>query len=119
MKKTTYLIVLLFSMQFVLAQSDSDYQNAIAIVSDGYNSNNAQKIFDAFSADLQSSFTLDKVKTFISKNQSTKGTMGESSFLLDDNGSKRYLTEFENASSILVIKLTADNKINQLALEEY
>ncbi len=119
MNKTTYLIIMLFSVQSIFCQTEKDYENTIQVITEAYNANDADKLFATFSPNLQSSFTIDKVKSFISENQSTKGSMGSASFLLDDNGSKRYLTEFDNASSILVIQLSADQKVTMLLLEEY
>ncbi|WP_108805450.1 hypothetical protein [Aquimarina sp. Aq107] len=117
MKKITYLLLLCICFSFT--QTEDSYQMTITKISDAYNAKNADSLFGLFSPDLQSSFTLDKVKSFITNNQSKKGSMGESSFLMDDDGNKRYLTEFENSSTILVLGLSSDNKITHLSLEEY
>ncbi|SEM32254.1 hypothetical protein SAMN04487910_4730 [Aquimarina amphilecti] len=117
MKKITY--VLLLSICFSFTQTEDSYQMTITKISDAYNAKDANSLFGLFSSDLQSSFTLDKVTSFITDNQAKKGTMGESSFLMDDDGNKRYLMEFENSSTILVLGLSSDNKITHLSLEEY
>ncbi|WP_299223818.1 hypothetical protein [uncultured Aquimarina sp.] len=117
MKKITYLLLLCVCFSFT--QTEDSYQMTITKISNAYNAKDANKLFELFSSDLQSSFTLDKVQSFIADNQAKKGTIGESSFLVDDEGTKRYLVEFENASTILILKLSSDNKITQLSLEEY
>ncbi|WP_299440914.1 hypothetical protein [uncultured Aquimarina sp.] len=117
MKKITYLLLLCICFSFT--QTEDSYQMVITKISDSYNAKDADKLFELFSPELQSSFTLDKVKSFITNNQSKKGAMGESSFLMDDEGNKRYLVEFENSSTILILRLSSDNKITQLSLEEY
>ncbi len=119
MNKITCTIVLLSFLQFGFSQTDSDYEKIIATISNGYNIKDANKIFDIFSAELQSTFTLDKVKNFITDNQNSKGAMGESVFLLEEDGNRRYLAEFDNASSVLILGLNSDNKIKIFALEEY
>ncbi len=119
MKKTTYVILLLFCVHFGFSQTEDDYQKTLTSIAEGYNSKEPQKIFDLFSAELQSTFTLDKVNEFINDNQANKGEMGTSTYLLDEDNCKRYLTEFENSSMVLIICLSADNKITKLLLEEY
>ncbi|MFD2564671.1 hypothetical protein [Aquimarina rubra] len=119
MKKITYLLILSICFSFSFTQTEDSYQMTVTKISDAYNAKDANQLFELFSSDLQSSFTLDKVQSFITDNQTKKGKMGESSFLMDDEGSKRYLVEFENSSTILVLKLSPDNKITQLSLEEY
>ncbi|WP_271768023.1 hypothetical protein [Aquimarina algiphila] len=119
MNKITYTIVLLCFVQFGFSQTDNDYQTIITTISEGYNAKDANKIFSVFSADLQSTFSLDKVKSFIEENHASKGAMSESTLLVEEDGNRRYLTEFENASSVLVLGLSSDNKVKTFALEEY
>lgn len=119
MNKITFTIVCLLFLQFGFSQTDSDYEKVITTISDGYNAKDANMIFSIFSADLQSSFPLNKVESFIKDNHDSKGTMNESVLLVEEDGNRRYLTEFENASSVLVLGLSSDNKIKIFALEEY
>ncbi|EZH75853.1 hypothetical protein ATO12_03425 [Aquimarina atlantica] len=118
MKKILSLILFLF-LQISFSQTQEDYQQKIIEVTDAYNAKDAGKIFNSFSPQLQSTFTIEKVKQFLSENQSKKGPMGTSSFLLDEDKAKRYLTEFENTSMILILGLSPDKKITKLILEDY
>ncbi|WP_438423687.1 hypothetical protein [Aquimarina macrocephali] len=118
MKKILSLILFLF-LQIGFSQTQEDYQKIITEVTDAYNAKDSKKIFDTLSPQLQSTFTIERVKQFISENQSKKGPMGASSFLLDEDKAKRYLTEFENTSLILIIGVSPDKKITKLILEEY
>ncbi|GAA4111218.1 hypothetical protein GCM10022393_08770 [Aquimarina addita] len=117
MKKITYLLLLFVCCSFL--QTEDSYQSAITEIADAYNQKDADKIFNLFSSELQSSFTIDKVKDFVKDNQESNGLMGEFSFLMDDETGKRYLLEFENSTMILVLELSTDNKIIRLSLEEY
>lgn len=117
MKKITYLLLLVFCFSF--AQTEDAYQTTLSKISEVYNTKNADALFDLFSLELQSAFPLEKVKNFINENQNNKGNIGDISFLLDDNGTKRYLVEFDEASSVLILGLSLDNKITKLSIEEY
>jgi len=117
MKKITYLFLICICFSFT--QAEDSYKTTITKIADAYNAKDADQIFGLFSPELQSSFTLKKVQAFITANHEKKGMMGTSSFLMDDDGNKRYLTEFDNASIILILALSTDNKITQLKLEEY
>ncbi|WP_271768027.1 hypothetical protein [Aquimarina algiphila] len=118
MKKILCLALFLF-LQVSFSQTQEDYQKIINEISEGYNAKDANKIFSVFSADLQSTFTLEKVKTFITDNQTKKGSMGGYTFLIDEDKEKRYLIEFEHSSMILILGLSKDNKITKFTLEEY
>lgn len=119
MNKITIMILLVFVAFSGFSQTDSDYQNAINTISEGYNANDPNKIFGTFSSDLQSKLALEQLQKMIENYHASKGTMGDSTFLLEENGVKRYLTEFENISSVLVLKLSSDNKLTEFAIEEY
>lgn len=117
MKKITLLLLVCICSSFI--QTEDSYKMTVTKITDAYNAKDADQIFGLFSSELQSSFTLDKVKSFITDNHSKKGKMGSSSFLMDDEGNKHYLMEFDNSSTILILGLSTDNKITELALEEY
>ena len=117
MRKITYLLLLF--MCFSFTQTEDSYQMTVTKISEAYNAKDADALYGLFSSDLQSSFTLDKTKGFIMKNLSENGTMGESTFLTNDNDNRHYLVEFKNSSVILVLGLSSDNKITHLSLEEY
>ncbi|PKV51517.1 Protein of unknown function (DUF3887) [Aquimarina sp. MAR_2010_214] len=118
MKKILSIILFLF-LQISFSQTQEDYQEVISEITNAYNTKDADKVFNAFSVELQSTFTLEKVKQFVSENQTKKGPMGASAFLLDEEKAKRYLTEFENTSMILILGISPDKKITKLTLEEY
>ncbi|MBW1295153.1 hypothetical protein [Aquimarina litoralis] len=113
------ILLLLVCSCFSFLQTEDSYKMTVTKIADAYNAKDADQIFGLFAADLQSSFTLDKVKTFITDNHAKKGMMGSSAFLMDDEGNKRYLMEFDNSSTILILGLSTDNKITKLELEEY
>jgi len=115
MKKLIYLS-LLFCFHIVAAQSDADYENTMKTIVEAYNANDAQKLFDKFSADLQATFTLDKVKEFCTKNLESQGKFSEYD-LMDTDGGHRYLIQTDSDSVILVIDLSADLKLTKFALE--
>ena len=117
MRKITLLLLLTICFSFT--QTEDSYKMTVTKITDAYNAKDAKMMFNLFSADLQSTFTVDKVQSFINDNQSKKGAMGEVAFLVDDENSKRYLVEFENSSTILILGLSSENKITQLSLEEY
>jgi len=117
MKKITLLLLL--SICFSFTQTEDSYKMTINKIADAYNAKDAKIIYNLFTPELQTTFTMDKVESFIADNQAAKGIMGEHSFLLEEEGAKRYLVEFENASTILVLKLSSENLIHSLSLEEY
>ncbi|WP_025740567.1 hypothetical protein [Aquimarina pacifica] len=119
MKKTTYTILLLLSVHFGFSQTEDDYKKVIDQITENYSTKDSEKLFNLFSSDLQATFTIDKVKEFIVTNHLEKGVMGESSFLMDEDNCKRYLTEFENSSMLLIICLSKNLKITKLELQEY
>ncbi|GAA4114978.1 hypothetical protein GCM10022393_14880 [Aquimarina addita] len=118
MKKITILFLLFIAMAS-FTQTEDSYKTTVVKISESYNAKDAKAIFDLFSAELQSTFTLEKVESFIQDNQMDKGMIGESSFLVEEETTRHYLLEFDNTSTILVIGLSSDNKINKLSLEEY
>ncbi|TPN88684.1 hypothetical protein [Aquimarina algicola] len=120
MNKITYTIVFLFLATFGFAQTDSDYENTLKTVADGYNNKDSNAIFGLFSSDLQSTISLDQLKALVEDTYTQKGkVVGESTFLVEDDSGRRYLSEFENASSVIVIQLSQDMKISKFAIEEY
>ncbi len=112
-------MLLFFVLQFGFSQTDSDYQNALITISKAFNSKDSNTLFASFSSELQSTFVLEKVNDFLNENYEAKGTMGEFTLLVEDDDGRRYLTEFENASSVIFIVLSQDKKITKFAIEEY
>lgn len=118
MKKITFLIlVVLVSSSFT--QNSNDFDSILKAISKEYNTKNTQALFDLFTQELQIKFPLDKLKTFISDSHLQNGKMGESSFLMDEDGDKRFLIEFDNSTLIMVLGLTPEHKISKFAFEEY
>lgn len=117
MRKITFLFLL--SMCFSFVQVEDNYQATISKITEAYNAKEANQLFELFSADLQSTFTNSKVTTFISDQFLEKGKIIDSSFLIEGDGYKQYLVEFENSSAILNLGLSSDNKITLLKIEEY
>ncbi|WP_299252045.1 hypothetical protein [uncultured Aquimarina sp.] len=115
MKKLMYF-GLLFCLHICVAQSDVDYENTMKTIIDSYNSNDAQKVFDQFSTDLQATFTIDKVKEFLTKTLEDQGKFSEFD-LMDQDGGYRYLVQSENDSIILVLVLSVDLKLTKFAVE--
>ncbi|AXT49986.1 hypothetical protein D1818_03770 [Aquimarina sp. BL5] len=115
MKKLIYF-GLFFCLHICVAQSDADYGNTMKTIIESYNANDAQKIFDQFSTDLQATFTIDKVKEFVTKTLENQGKFSEFDFM-DNDGGNRYLVQSESDSIILVITLSADLKLTKFAVE--
>ncbi|MBW1295156.1 DUF3887 domain-containing protein [Aquimarina litoralis] len=115
MKQLLY-IVLLFCLHTGIAQTDADYENAMKTIIEAYNANDAQKIFDQFSPDLQASYPVDKLKEFVTKTIEDQGKFSEFDFM-DTDGGHRYLVQSDNDSVILVIGLTSDLKLSKFIKE--
>ncbi len=118
MKKIIYITLLLFA-HIAMAQTDADYDSSLKEIAEAYNAKDSSKIFDLFSEDLKTTFTLEKVKVFLDDTHTNKGLMGEQTFLTDEEGEKTYLVEFDSISSIIIISLTTDKKLSKLSIEEY
>ncbi len=107
---------LFFCLHIGVAQTDVDYESTMKTIVASYNANDSQKIFDQFSTDLQASFTLDKVKEFITKNMDSQGKFSEFDLMDQDEG-YRYLVQSDSDSVILVIKLSPDLKLTKFLIE--
>lgn len=116
MKKLIYLS-LFICFHISTAQSDADYENTMKIIVEAYNANDAQKLYDQFSTDLQATFTLDKVKEFCTKNMEGQGKFSEYD-LMETEGGHRYLVQTDSDSVILLIALSADLKLTKFALDD-
>ncbi|CAM1355183.1 MULTISPECIES: hypothetical protein [Tenacibaculum] len=117
-KKTT-LLLFFFLSQISYSQTENDYTEVITNLRKSYNLKDSKKIFESFSSDLKTTFTLDKVKHFIEDYHKSAGIMGSSSFLIDDNDAKRFLTEFDHNSLLLIIGISPNKKITKLILDDY
>ncbi|GAA0720010.1 hypothetical protein GCM10009430_19730 [Aquimarina litoralis] len=114
--KKLFFICLLFCFQITVAQTDADYENTLKNIVASYNASDAQKIFDQFSADLQASYPLDKLKAFLTKTLEDQGKFSEFDFM-DKDGGHRYLIQSESDSIILVIELSPDLKLTKFTTE--
>ncbi|MBQ4801871.1 hypothetical protein J8L88_03330 [Aquimarina sp. MMG015] len=115
MKKVIYFS-LFFCFHIGVSQTDVDYESTMKTIISSYNANDAQKIFDQFSADLQTTFTLDKVKEFVAKNMDSQGKFSEFDLMDQDEG-YRYLVQSDSDSVILVITLSPDLKLTKFLME--
>lgn len=115
MKKLIF-VCLLFCFQVIVAQTDADYESTLKNIMASYNAKDAQKIFDKFSTDLQESYPLDKLKTFLTKTLEDQGKFSEFDFM-DIDGGHRYLVQSENDSIIIVIELSVDLKLTKFTNE--
>lgn len=117
MKKISFLC-LLFFVQISIAQTETDYTNALTAVSEAYNSNNADALFDMFTDELKVSFPLTSVKEFVTKNHERLGKFDGFDFMEDEEGSKRYLVQTDVDSFILNIGLSPEKKITKLQIDD-
>jgi hypothetical protein len=119
MRKIILSIALLFFVQFSFSQTKENYDNVLGSIVKAFNAKSTDQIFDLFTADLQAVLTKQKLSKIIEDTHSEKGVMGNSELILEEESGNSYLTEFENASMLVVLKLSPEGKISNFSIQEY
>lgn len=118
MKKLLFLIFLCANT-LVFSQTEDDYNNTITNITDSYNSESADAVFNLFTSDLKATLTLDSLKKKFADLKNNQGELGESTLLVEDEVGKSYLLSFENGDMLLTILLDANKKLKTFELKEY
>ncbi|MFY7671933.1 DUF3887 domain-containing protein [Tenacibaculum sp. MEBiC06402] len=119
MKKIILSIALLFFVHFCYSQTKEDYSSVLNTLKDAFNAKNVDQVYNLFSSDLKSSLSKEKLSQLFKDTHADKGAMGDSELILEEDSSNRYLTDFENASMLIVLKLTSEGKLSVFSIEEY
>ncbi|MEL6812639.1 MAG: hypothetical protein AAFP76_15020 [Bacteroidota bacterium] len=118
MKHFTFVLLFLCA-SISYAQTDSDYEKVMSEVATAYNNKDASAIHQLFSQDLQTSYSVNKLKEFVEATHLAKGTLGESSLLMTDEEGAQFLSQFEKADSLFIFLLSSDGKLTKFELGEY
>jgi len=119
MKKIICVIVLLCSFHFSFAQTEDDYTKFVETIINYINTKDAKSIHGLFSSELQSNLAITTLEKNIENYHSELGSIHSSEFMIEGERGFCYLLEFDNASMVLIIKLTPEKKLTEFTFEEY
>ncbi|WP_075342452.1 hypothetical protein [Tenacibaculum agarivorans] len=112
------LLLLLFSVA-AHSQSEEDYQNALGLVKKAFNEKQATSLYEKFSSSLKGKLKQDAFTKTMDSLHTEKGTLSSYELILEENKERSYLTEFENASMLLLIQLSPEGEISTFTIKEY
>ncbi|KAA1247043.1 DUF3887 domain-containing protein [Aquimarina sp. RZ0] len=114
-----YLLLLLsISIQYLMAQDATVYENTTKTFQEHFNSQNIDAVFDLYTSDLQEEMTKEGVTRFIKGCHSQFGNLKKLTFIESAEGINSYTAEFDNISLVMELKLSTDGKIDTIQFQE-
>lgn len=119
MKKIICVIILLCCFHFTSAQTEEDYEKIVTSITEAFNSGNKEAILKMCSADFIKATPPEEFGGQFEAYTKELGKVNSHEFWMEGERGNCFLLEFDNASMVLIIKLTSDIKIADMHLEEY
>ncbi len=109
----------MLSIQICISQTDDDYDQELKKISTSFNNKDFKSIYTSFDASYQSTNPEADFIKMMGDYFSELGQIASSEFWMEGEAGNCYLLEFDNASMVLILKLSADKKITQFTIDEY
>lgn len=109
----------MFSANICVAQTEEDYEQELKKIITSFNDDNFKSIYDLFDPSYQSEITVEDFTKMTQSYSNELGKIVSSEFWMEGERGNCYLLEFNDASMVLIFKLTSDKKITELHIEEY
>ncbi len=119
MKKLSLILVLFFSVfSSCKTNENTNYNTVINQITEHYNANNYQAIYNLYTPKKQQISTKQKTTDFYkNKVKAVSGKCKSTEFITTLNGKQVYKLYFEKSEALLTLKLDSNNKIEYLLLK--
>lgn len=101
------------------SQTKEDYNKTLDFISKAYNENNAASIHEKFSESLKKDLEQVSFQKTIDSLHKDKGQMASYELILEEDGEKSFLVEFDYASMLILIHLTPEGEISLFKITDY